>query len=174
MFSDSSVCLLFYLTRDLLENWVHVYFLRCSISTSWLVVWPTSTHFSQYTGHRETRLFESGFQWRDGMRKPEGMGDGRASQVRRPLVVLGIQGIRVAVRLCQVLLSLLAECTHAFLAIPSIETTVGLCVSSAAITSILFCLLAYFSQYILLGSILCKHKKLSCWKSFLIMYFSIL
>lgn len=31
------------------------------------------------------------------MRKPEGMGDGRGSQVRKPFVVLGIQGIRVPI-----------------------------------------------------------------------------
>lgn len=98
VFKQFRVFTFFYLTRDLLENWVHVYFLRCSISTWWLVVWPTSTHFYQYVSHSETRLFESGFQWRDGMRKPEGMGgDDRASQVRKPFVVFGMQGIRVAV-----------------------------------------------------------------------------
>lgn len=96
VFRQFVVFTFFYLARDLLENWVHVSFLRCSISTWWLVVWPTSTHFCQCVSHSETRPFESGFQWRDGMRKPEGMGGGRASQVRKLFAVLGMQGVCVA------------------------------------------------------------------------------
>ena len=46
-----------------------------------------SVHVCQDICHNESRLFESGFQRKNVIGKPEGMGESRASQMREPPLV---------------------------------------------------------------------------------------
>lgn len=129
----SCVCF-FCQTRGFLENWVHAsVFHKAQLTQAFrttlgygLVGWPSNPFPSIYL-YSESRLLESGFRRRNVMGEPGGMSGGRASPFR-------FSGHQCS--LPQVLNGVLAEPTHAFLAVPPNQTAVDLCVSSATITLI--------------------------------------